>query len=377
MNNSIFRISFFFILFSSQLNLFSQLVNKKNLDYQWEKTDTSQRIVPLSEFEVVLPRGAFPSIDYPEFITKAEGMKLFFKHEPVIAIEIKGNAKAYPLNMLTMHEISNDTLSGIPILPTYCPLCNASIVYDRRFQDQVLTFEVSGMLRNSDMVMADRQSESWWQQLSGEALMGKYAGKELKVIPSQVISLEDFFERYPKGKVLSPKTKESDRYGKNPYVGYDSKDGKPYERFFDPDKIDHRLPPMERLIDLKVDDQIKVYPFSEIAKAGVINDHFEGENVVIFYKKGTVSVLDQKEISNSKNIGSATLFSSKYKGEVLKFEKKGKFFYDNKTNSKWDITGRCIEGELKGEQLRSMIHSNHFAFAFLTFYPDAIIYQAE
>jgi len=363
-----------------QIQLYSQLTNERDIPYQWTKTDTAKHIVELSEFKVVLPRGAFPTIDFPEFIGKKQGLELFFRHEPVISIEIEDQAKAYPLNMLTMHEISNDTLGGIPILPTYCPLCNASVVYDRRFESggkvQTLTFEVSGMLRNSDMVMADQQTESWWQQLNGKALVGEFAGEELNVLPSQVISVKDFFDRYPNGQILSPKTEQSDRYGKNPYVGYDSKSGKPYERFFNHEKIDRRLAPMERLIDLEVDEKIKVYPFSEIAKAGVINDEFEGEKVVIFYEEKTVSVLDQKEISNSKSIGSAALFSSELSGKHLIFEKRGDSFFDQKTGSKWDITGRCIEGKYQGKKLLPLIHSNHFAFAFLTFYPDVEIYRA-
>ena len=90
----------------------------KNLPYEWTITDTSRYNTPLDEFMMVLPRKSFPAIDYPAFIGMKEGTNFFFKHEPVIAVILHGIAKAYPLNMLTMHEISNDTLAGIPILPT-------------------------------------------------------------------------------------------------------------------------------------------------------------------------------------------------------------------------------------------------------------------
>ena len=123
-------LSIFIFVFLGN-GLIAQLQNPKELEYEWN-TDTSLRNIELNEVQMVLPRHSFPTIDYPLFITKEEGLASFYKEEPVIAVVINGRAKAYPLNMLTMHEISNDTLSGIPILPTFCPLCNASIVYDRR-----------------------------------------------------------------------------------------------------------------------------------------------------------------------------------------------------------------------------------------------------
>lgn len=286
----------------------AQLHNPRNVEYDW-KTDTTKSIVELREITVVLPRNSFPKIDYPKFLGKEDGLKEFFTQEPVISVSINGNAKAYPLNILTMHEISNDSLGNVPILPTYCPLCNSSVVFDRRLTHKgkvyLLDFEVSGMLRNSDLIMADKQTETWWQQLMGIGLVGELADVELDVIPSLVISVKDFFDRYPNGKILSPNTGTDAQtsYGTNPYENYDNKSGKPYERYFDHAKLGTKLPPMERLIDLKGGDSYKVYPFSVIAEEGVINDYYNGRNIVIFYKEGTVSILDKKEIAESKDIG--------------------------------------------------------------------------
>ena len=358
----------------------AQLNNPKNIPWQWTKTDTTQTTVDFSEITIALGRKAFPSIDYPDFLAKEKGASTFFPHEPVIAVAINGEAKAYPLNMLTMHEMSNDSLGGVPILPTYCPLCNSSVVYSRKLKhkdkEYLLDFEVSGMLRNSDMVMADKQTESWWQQLMGSCLVGELAGAQLDVIPSLVISVAAFFDRYPDGMILSPKTGTSseDRYGKNPYVGYDAADGKPYDRYFDHEVLDSRLAPMERVIDVRGREGYKVYPFSTVAKAGVINDTYDGFDLVIFYKEGTVSVLDQKEIALSKQVGSATLFSPVVDNRKLTFKKKRDYFQDIETKSKWDITGNCFDGKFSGKSLTPLPHSNHFAFAFLRFFPDAEIY---
>ncbi len=367
------------ISFVLPFNTFSQLQNPRDVEYVW-KTDTSKRNVELSEIVMLLPQGSFPSIDFPAFVAKEAGMEMFFEHEPVISVEIQGMAKAYPLNMLTMHEMSNDTLAGIPILPTYCPLCNASVVYDRRFShegvDYILEFEVSGMLRKSDMVMFDRQTETWWQQLMGYGIVGHFTGESLDVIPSLVLSVEEFFARYPDGQILSTATgtKSEDRYGHNPYVGYDSIGNNPYDKFFDKNDVDARLPAMERVIDIRVGEEYKIYPWSKIAEAGVLQDNFKGKDVVFFHKSGMVSAMDAAKIKNSRDIGSVTAFNPYIDGEKLDFVKKKDCFVDTQTGSKWDITGRCIKGKLKGKQLMIEPHGSHFAFAWLAFHPESEVY---
>ena len=357
---------------------FSQLKNPRDTPYLW-KTDTTNKTVQLSEFTVAVPKGAFPVLNTPRFIGADKGRQAYFRHEPVISLAIDGHARAYPLNVLTVHEIANDTLAGIPVLVSYCPLCNASAVYDRRLnhkgQERLLTFGVSGMLRHSDMVMYDLQTETWWQQLMGEALVGHSAGAELKVVPSLVISVDEFFQRYPNGQILSPQTGLAGGYGQNPYVGYDNLKGSPYGDFIENDKVDKRLPPMERVVDVESKGKRKIYPFSLIAKKDVINDTFHDKHIVIFYKSGTVSVLDERDISKSRNVGSATLFNAVLDGKKLTFRKKGEQFTDQETGSVWDITGRSIAGPMKGKQLRIEPHSNHLAFAWLAFYPESEIYK--
>ena len=357
----------------------AQMQNPKNIPFDW-KTDISNHSVDLSEIQIVLPKGSFPTLDFPKFIGKEEGLKTFFSKEPVIVIEINGVAKAYSLNILTMHEISNDVLGGVPILVTYCPLCNSGIVYNRNLKfkdkDYLLEFEASGMLRMSDMVMLDRNTETLWQQLLGEAIVGELNTATLDILPSLIISVEEFFMRYPYGEILSKKTafSGSQSYGKNPYVNYDAKDGKPIDHFFDNSKIDNRLPPMERIVDIENDGKYKVYTFTDIAAAGVINDTFRTSEVVLFHQSGTVSILDKADISSSKDVGTVVVYNRVLDGITLSFKKESGKFRDDQTNSSWDITGYCYEGELKGKQLKIQPHSNHFAFAWLAFYPESEIF---
>lgn len=359
---------------------FAQFNNPKNLPFTW-KTDTLNHSVKLSEIQIVLPKGSFPTLDKPKFVSKSEGLEMFFSKEPVIVVEFNGVAKAYSLNILTMHEISNDELEGIPILVTYCPLCNSGMVYNRSInhhgKKEILEFEASGMLRNSDMVMLDRKTETLWQQLMGTAIVGTYNETQLDIIPSIIISVEEFFTRYPEGQILSKKTGYSEiekKYGYNPYKKYDEKEN-PIQHFFNSDKVDKRLPALERIVDVEHNGAYKIYSFSSASKNGVINDTFKTKKVVLFYKPGTVSILDENDISTSKDVGSVTVFNAVIDKQHLTFKKENNVFVDTKTNSKWDITGHCYEGILKGKQLQIEPHSNHFAFAWLAFNPDSEIYN--
>lgn len=369
-------ILFFFMI----TTISAQFNNPKNLPFTW-KTDTINRSVDLSEIQIVLPKGSFPTLDTPKFVNKVEGLEMFFAKEPVIAVAINGIAKAYSLNILTMHEIANDELEGVSILVTYCPLCNSGIVYNRVLNHngeiEILEFEASGMLRNSDMVMLDRKTETLWQQLMGTAIVGTYNGAELDIVPSLIISVEEFFERYPNGQMLSKKTGFADsekKYGFNPYKKYD-KNKNPIQHFFNSDKVDKRLPAMERIVDIENNGDYKIYSFTSVAKNGVINDTFKTGNVVLFYKSGTISILDENDISASKDVGSVTVFSAIVDGNILVFAKEKKVFIDVDTKSKWDITGFCYAGKFKGKQLQIQPHSNHFAFAWLAFNPNCEIYE--
>ncbi len=373
-----FFLSFLFFFFITIAS--AQIKNPKNIPFTW-KTNLSKTSIDLSEIQIVLPKGSFPTLDYPAFVGKEVGLQMFFKNEPVIVVEIDGLAKAYSLNILTMHEIANDELGGKHILVTYCPLCNSGIVYDRVLlvneNNVLLEFEASGMLRNSDMVMIDRKTETLWQQLIGTAIAGDYDKAQLEIIPSIIISVEEFFTRYPKGEILSKNTgipSAEIRYGYNPYTNYDEKES-PILQFFDSNKVDKRLPAMERVVDIENLGDYKIYTFTSVSEKGTINDTFKTSKVVLFYKAGTISVMDENVISASKDIGSVTVFNAVVEEKHLTFKKDLDIFIDNETNSKWDITGHCISGELKGMQLKIEPHSNHFAFAWLAFHPETEIYN--
>ena len=292
----------------------------------WPKTDFSKTAISLAEITSGgPPKDGIPSIDKPEFISFSEADSWLGLKEPVVSVDLNGEARAYPIQILIWHEIVNDSVGGRPVSVTFCPLCNSSIVFDRRLnfkgKSYLLDFGTTGSLRKSDMVMYDRQTESWWQQFVGEAIVGELMGAELKMLPSNLISYASFKASYPAGKVLSKRTGHMRNYGKNPYAGYDNINHGPL--LFN-GAIDKRLPPMEKIVNVTLDGVNKIYPLMSVSKAGVISDTVGKTKVVLFHLPGTVSALDNSTISLSRDVGAATVFHSILDGKELTFRREGR-----------------------------------------------------
>jgi hypothetical protein len=248
------------------------------------KTDFSRHTVSYAEIiSGGVPRDGIPPIDSPSFFSIEAANSWLADREPVIALEINGDARAYPLQIMTWHEIVNNSVGGIPVAVTFCPLCNSAIAFDRRMGEIVYDFGVSGKLRNSDLIMWDRQTESWWQQFTGEEIVGSLAGIRLDMLPAVIISWGDFKSAYPEGQVLSQDTGFSRPYSRNPYVGYDDVDNSPFLFRGDPDR---RLLPMERVVAVTIDDASVAFPFSVLEKEKVINYQHGDQNLVVFFKPG-------------------------------------------------------------------------------------------
>ena len=192
---------------------------------EWPNTDFNKHSIDYGD---VLsggpPKDGIPSIDNPKFVKLSMALDIA-PTEPVIGLEVNGVARAYPLRVLTWYEIVNDVIGGTPVAATFCPLCNAAIVFDRRVDGQVLEFGTTRKLRHSDLIMYDRQTESWWQQFLGEGIVGSMTGKRLKTLPARLESFEKFAARHPDGEVLVLNDAGMRAYGANPYAGYD------YSRF--------------------------------------------------------------------------------------------------------------------------------------------------
>jgi hypothetical protein len=289
----------------------------------------------------------------------------------VIVFERGADARAYPLQILIWHEIVNDVVSGVPVAVTFCPLCNTSVVYERRVGDHVYDFGTTGRLYRSALVMYDRQTESWWWQVSGEAIVGDLTGTRLVLLPSQIASFETFRQARPGGKVLSRETGHSRPYGRNPYVGYDDINSSP---FLYTGPHDRRLRPMERVVTVSLRGDDVAYPFSALARVGVAHDTVGGVPIVVFYQKGTASALDAGDIAAGRDVGAAAVFSPAVAGRRLTFAVRGEQFVDAPTRSTWTILGQAAAGPLAGRRLEPIPHGNHFWFSWASYRPQTRIW---
>ena len=336
-------------------------------------TDFSKRTVPMEELMAGGPsKDGIPAIDHPKFETVTQADRWLGKREPVAVVEINGKAKAYPLQILIWHEIVNDVVGETPVVVTFCPLCNTTLAFDRRFDGRVLDFGTTGYLRHSDLVMYDRQTETWWQQATGEALIGEYAGSSLTFIGSPVVSWGEFKAQYPAGTVLSRDTGRpdyADTYGRNPYVGYDAAGSSPWGFFSG--KNDDRLPAKERVVALELDDETRAYPFSSLSEKRVVKDRIGDRHIVVFWAPGTASALDSAMIGSGRDVGATGVFDRVLDGRRLDFEAHGeRQFRDTETGSIWNVLGFATGGPLVGRRLNPINHGNHFWFAWAVFKPE-------
>lgn len=287
---------------------------------EWPDTDFSQSSVQWVEImSGGPPKDGIPALSGPGFIPAADETRLADR-EPVVTVETDGELpRAYPIRYLTWHEIVNDQIGAVPVAVTFCPLCNSALTFDRRVEGRVLTLGVSGKLRNSDMVMYDRETESWWQQALGEGIVGEMNGKTLTPLPSWMESWAQFRSRNPDGLVMDePGWPRS--YGRNPYVGYDSSK-RPF--LYSGEVPPHGVPALSRVI--RVGE--RAWPMERLRQAEEISE----AGVTISWTAGQASALDSARIDQGKDVGS--------------------------------IRVRDASG-------RDMPHDVMFAFAFHAFWPD-------
>jgi hypothetical protein len=271
----------------------SAAANPEFWRHEWPQTDFSRTSV--SSWAEILSGGpgkdGIPALDAPQFL-KVRSERSIKPREPVITVEIAGAApRAYPIRYLMWHEIVNDSVGGIPVAVTFCPLCNSGMTFDRRVQGRVLSFGVTGKLRRSDMVMYDRETQSWWQQAEGRAIVGTLNGVTLKQLPTWMESWAAFKARNPQGLVMAEPVFDR-AYGRNPYRGYDSA-SRPF--LYSGAPPPHGIPALARVVRVGK----RAWPLTRLAKAGEI----EEANLSLSWKAGQASALDKASIGTGRDVG--------------------------------------------------------------------------
>jgi hypothetical protein len=318
-------------------------------------------------------RDNIPPIRSPRVTTVEEADEWLADREAVQVVEFNGEVRAYPIRIVISHEIVNDVLGGEPVLVTYCPLCNTALAFERRVGVRAPVFGTSGLLRFSNLVMFDERTESWWQQATGEAIVGEMAGATLTAIPSRLTSWENFKRGHPEGSVLSDATGFDRDYGVNLYPGYDSDIADP--DFFN-GTLDRRLPTFERVVGLAVGGDEVAIPFAELALRRVVHAQVGYARVVAFYQTGTSSPLDAFHVAAGRDVGSAAAYLAEIDGQALTFRPDRGEFRDEETGSRWNLLGTAISGPLEGRSLSPVLQDNGFWFSWVSFHPGTRVYAS-
>ena len=358
-------------------------------------------------------QGYIPETPDPKFISQ-EGISWMKPREPVVALELNGEARAYPLQILVHHEVINDVLGGVPVAITLCPICNSAIAFDRRIP---LTQESLGELStlnpvaplnnvettflesyafqqgrkfpfvktvladfhtaagyNGNLMVMDSQTSTLWSQILGKALVGTLSETQLLLYPAQIIGFSEFRELYPGALVLSKDTGFDRSYGYNPFLGFDDIDNPPLSQ---PDLEDGRLSAKARIANVFFRGESVAYPFATLANVNVINDHVADLPVAVFWQEGTANSYGKFFTQEGKEVGATAVFSRVLDEQVLRFSWTGLSFIDEQTGSEWNLAGKAISGELEGKQLQAIVHDNTLWYSWVRFHPDTRVYTAN
>lgn len=295
------------------------------------------------------------------FVDVASGNEEWVDEEGVIGVLINGEARAYPIRLLSLHEIVNDTVGGQPIAVTWCPLCYSALVFNRVVDGQELTFGVSGYLFHNNLVMYDHQSNTLWSQVLAQGIKGAYNREQLEVLGAFQSTWGAWKAEHPDTLVLSARQmgKQADEVI-DPYVGYYTS-GAP--GLGGQAELDERLPAQTLVVGIKIGREERAYSFEDIRQLGVINDELGGIPILLVYNAKLNSVA-----------GYARLLD----GQALSFElsQNGKALKDAESASLWDIElGQATEGPFAGERLSRLTAPIVFWFAWSDIYPDTELYE--
>ena len=317
--------------------------------------------IPLDEVITGNPvKDGIPSIDKPKFQSVGAADQYLDDNGFGLAVEVNGEYRFYPYQILVWHEIVNETFNGQDLLVTYCPLCFTGIVFERDFGGDAVEFGTSGKLWNSNLLMYDRTSDSLWSQALGEAVVGERTGSKLKLYPSLTISWTSFKTEHPGGRVLSSDTGFSRDYTQDPYEprGYYTSS----TIMFPLSNEDSRLFSKALVFGYKTDDAQKAFEKDAIEEVGVVNDQVGDEAVLIAWDPSTETVRG---------------YSRQVDTAVLTFTQGDDFLVDDQTGSLWNYEGEAVSGDYRGRTLSSLVLENSFWFSWAASHPNTELFTSN
>lgn len=318
---------------------------------------TVQQLMPSMTRTAALWDG-IPSISNPNMVQVSDVHELFRDDEEVIGISINGKAKAYPKDVLSRHEIVNDEIDGVPIAITWCPLIYMGIAFDRTMDDTTLDLAVTGYLVLNNLIMFDRETESWWVQLTGDSIKGDWSGSQLKKIPAVQTTWGRWKEMYPDTLILD----ENLGYQFDPYEGYYQSGWTAGGRKI----VDDRIYKKEYVLGVISDESTKAYPFPNLSNTPILNDSIGSTELVVTFDP----ITNTSGGAFERNIGGQNLTF-----ESIKDETDRPLMQDLETGSQWNIfTGESVGGPLEGQNLTPMEYNVAFWFAWVDWHPSGDLF---
>ena len=311
------------------------------------------------------PQDGIPSIDNPKFQSVQEADEILEDSELVLGLNINGDIRVYPLQILVWHEIVNDVVGDQPVAVTYCPLCFTNQVFNRTLNDgNTVEFGTSGKLYNSNLVMYDRKSNSLWSQALGEGIVGEYAGVKLERIPFDIAYWKEWKELYPESKVLSRDTGSVRPYGADPYGDYYTND----LILFPVANDDKRLGLKEIIIGLENKDQYKAYKLQEIETKKVINDVIGEDKKIALVSLEPFMIRVFDRVIDGNDDGNKIVVD-------LFYNETTNTLIDRVTGSELNFDGKFINKQLQGKKLERLPMDQGFWFEWAAFHPETEVFS--
>jgi hypothetical protein len=241
------------------------LVTNRSTDRHYNGFHVTHSLLPASEIVPGgPPRDAIPALTDPAHVDADAAARWLSPQDRVLGLSLEGSASAYPVAIMSWHEVVNDRLGETPVLVTYCPLCGTGMAFYSRAGGEVRRFGVSGLLYNSNLLLYDRQTESLWSQALGQAVTGPLRGTRLEPLPLTHTTWSAWLAEHPHTRVLSRATGHDRDYDQDPYLDYREKRGV----FFPLSHQDERYPPKTWVLGVEVGEAVRAYPFPELAAVG-------------------------------------------------------------------------------------------------------------
>lgn len=327
-----------------------------------------------------VPFDSIPAIRHPQFVPASRATFLDAA-EPVVSVTVQGQSRAYPVSALLYHEIVNDVIGGRPIVISFCPLCNSAVAYLRRVGARTLTFGVSGELFHANLVMFDRQTLSFWKQISGRAFSGTLAGRHLRPVPAFLTSFGTWRRSHPAGPVMKEPSLGY-HYGFDPYASY-GRDPTKDSIFYRPPPgsktrtyTDPRLPPKSRVIGVLIGGRAVAFAAPHVGEERrVATIRVNGRTLVALFRFGIAQPETAARLAHGRRGWEATVWRASVKGRPTHIVATPAGFVDRTTHSRVGLFGRFLSGPLAGRRMYPVLQLTSFWFAWAAYHPHTRLVQ--